>query len=153
MWSLLDYFPEDFKINILDIGAALNERPPYQSLVDAGRARILGFEPNREECERLNQCYGEPHRFFPYFVGDGRSAIFHETNWVLTGSLYEPNSPLLEKFQNLAELVTPVGKHPVALPDLTTSMRSPMSTLSRLTSREVSWLSSRTDCARFPARS
>jgi hypothetical protein len=27
MWSLLDYFPEDFKINILDIGAALNERP------------------------------------------------------------------------------------------------------------------------------
>jgi hypothetical protein len=39
MWSLLDYFPEDFKINILDIGAALNERPPYQSLVDAGRAK------------------------------------------------------------------------------------------------------------------
>lgn len=113
MWSLLEYFPEEFRINILDIGAALNEQPPYQSLVDAGRAKIIGFEPNLEECERLKQCYGEPHCFFPYFVGDGRSAIFHETNWVLTGSLYEPNSPLLEKFQNLAELVTPVGKHPV----------------------------------------
>jgi Methyltransferase FkbM domain len=32
---------------------------------------------------------------------------------MLTGSLYEPNSPLLEKFQNLAELVTPVATHPV----------------------------------------
>ena len=113
MWSLLEYFPETFRINILDIGAALNERPPYQSLVDAGRANIFGFEPNVEECERLNREYGEPHRFFPYFVGDGRAATFYETNWRPTGSLYEPNTPLLEKFQNLAEVVTLVAKHSV----------------------------------------
>jgi FkbM family methyltransferase len=113
MWSLFEYFPEDFQITILDVGAALGERPPYQSLVDAGRARIIGFEPNSRECERLNQTYGQPHRFFPYFVGDGRPAVFHETNWVLTGSLFEPNSPLLQKFQNLAELVTPVARHAV----------------------------------------
>lgn len=114
MWSLLEFFPEKFRINVLDVGAALSERPPYQSLVDAGRATIIGFEPNRQECERLNREYGEPHRFFPYFIGDGRPAIFHETNWALTGSLYEPNSPLLEKFQNLAEVVTPVATHPVS---------------------------------------
>lgn len=114
MWSLLEYFPENFRINILDIGAALNERPPYQSLVDAGRATIFGFEPNIEECERLNREYGEPHRFFPHFVGDGRAATFYETNWRPTGSLYEPNSPLLEKFQNLAEVVTPVARHSVS---------------------------------------
>jgi FkbM family methyltransferase len=114
MWSLLELFPEEFQINILDVGAALNERPPYQSLVDAGRARIIGFEPNPQECETLNRKYGEPHRFFPYFVGDGCPAIFHETNWVLTGSLYAPNSPLLEKFQNLAELVRPVATHSVS---------------------------------------
>lgn len=115
MWSLLDYFPEDFQINILDIGASIgDELPPYQTLVDAGRAKIIGFEPNAEECERLNQKYGEPHRFFPYFVGNGEPGTFYETNWMLTGSLYEPNSPLLEKFQNLAELVTPVATHPVA---------------------------------------
>ncbi len=113
MWSLLDYFPEDFQINILDIGASFSEEPPYQSLVDAGRARIIGFEPNAEECERLNLEYGEPHRFFPHFVGDGKPGTFHETNWMLTGSLYEPNSSLLEKFQNLAELVTPVATHAV----------------------------------------
>jgi FkbM family methyltransferase len=113
MWSLLEFFPEDFRINILDVGAALSERPPYQSLVDAGRGRIFGFEPNREACEHLNRAYGSPHRFFRVFVGDGLPAVFHETNWVLTGSLYEPNSRLLEKFQNLAEVVTPVGAYSV----------------------------------------
>jgi protein O-GlcNAc transferase len=113
MWSLLEFFPEDFRINILDVGAALSEQPPYQSLVDAGRGRIFGFEPNREACEQLNRAYGSPHRFFRVFVGDGLPAVFHETNWVLTGSLYEPNSRLLEKFQNLAEVVTPVAAYPV----------------------------------------
>jgi FkbM family methyltransferase len=114
MWSMLEFFPEGFRIDILDVGAALGERPAYQSLIDAGRARIVGFEPNAAECERLNRTYGEPHRFLPYFIGDGRPATFHETNWALTGSLFEPNTPLLEKFQNLAELVKPVAQHPVS---------------------------------------
>ncbi|MHB1140928.1 MAG: FkbM family methyltransferase [Sulfuricaulis sp.] len=114
MWSMLDFLPKDFLINILDIGAALTERPPYQSLIDAGRAKITGFEPNARECERLNREYGEPHRFLPHFIGDGQPATFHETNWLLTGSLFEPNTPLLEKFQNLAELMTPVATHPVS---------------------------------------
>jgi hypothetical protein len=113
MWSLLEFFPEDFQINILDVGAALSERPPYQSLVDAGRGTIFGFEPNADACERLNRTYGKPHRFFQFFVGDGQPAVFHETNWALTGSLYEPNLQLLEKFQNLAEVVTPVAVHSV----------------------------------------
>jgi len=112
-WSLFDLFSERFSIDVLDVGAALNEPPPYQPLLDAGRARIIGFEADPGECEMLNREYGEPHRFFPYFLGDGRPATFHETNWVLTGSLYEPNSPLLEKFQNLAEVTTPVASHAV----------------------------------------
>lgn len=102
-----------FVIEILDIGAALSEAPPYQSLVDAGIAHITGFEPNAEECARLNQTYGATHEFFPHFVGDGMPATFHETNWNLTGSLFEPNTAVLEKFQNLAEVVTPVAQHPV----------------------------------------
>jgi FkbM family methyltransferase len=113
MWSLFELFPEDFQIGILDVGAAPIERPPYQSLVDAGRARIFGFEPDQQACEQLNREYGNPHRFFPFFVGDGGPAVFHETNWAPTGSLYEPNSRLLEKFQNLAEVVTPVATHAV----------------------------------------
>jgi FkbM family methyltransferase len=114
MWSLLEFFPEDFLINVLDVGAAFIERPPYQSLVDVGRARIIGFEPDQQACENLNRKYGDPHRFFPFFIGNGGPATFHETNWAPTGSLYEPNTRLLEKFQNLAELVTPVSAHTVS---------------------------------------
>jgi FkbM family methyltransferase len=112
-FSLLPFFAEHFMIDVLDVGAALNETPPYARLVEAGRARLMGFEADPGECESLNREYGAPHRFFPHFAGDGKPATFHETNWVLTGSLYEPNSPLLEKFQNLAELTTPVARHPV----------------------------------------
>ena len=114
MWSLLDFFPVGPKINILDVGAALiDERPSYQSLIDAGVGRLFGFEPDQQACVRLNKEYGEPHRIFPNFVGDGRRATFHETNWEPTGSLYAPNSKLLEKFQNLAEVMTPVATHAV----------------------------------------
>ena len=113
MFSLLEFFPEPDLITILDIGAALNEKPLYDGLIAAGRARLIGFEPDPAECRSLGETYGPPHRFFPYFIGDGQPATFHETNWSLTGSLYEPNTPLLEKFNNLAEVMTPVAQHAV----------------------------------------
>ncbi len=113
MWSLLEFFPEDFRIGILDVGAALLERPPYQSLLDAGRCLVYGFEPDMEACAELELDYGEPHRIFPYFAGNGEAATFHETNWGPTGSLFEPNTALLEKFQSLAEVMTPKHQHSV----------------------------------------
>lgn len=112
-WSLLDLFPESFLLNILDVGAAIGEKPLYQYFIDLGRARLIGFEPNKEECDKLNQVYGEPHQFFPHFIGDGKPATFYETNWNLTGSLFEPNTPLLSKFQNLAEVTTLIDTHTV----------------------------------------
>jgi FkbM family methyltransferase len=113
MASLLEFFPEVERINILDVGAALIENPHYQSLIDVGVGRLYGFEPDAEACARLNEEYGEPHRFFQCFAGDGRPAIFHQTNWAPTGSLYPPNTPLLEKFHHMAEVTAPVGTHAV----------------------------------------
>jgi FkbM family methyltransferase len=112
--SLLEMFPDDFEIVVLDVGAALSERPPYQSLVEAGYARVIGFEPDVAACEKLNRSHGAPHRFFPMFVGAGGPAVFHETSWSLTGSLYPPNTPVLERFQNLAEAVRPIAEHAVS---------------------------------------
>jgi len=114
MWSFFEFLSDDSVVTVLDVGAAMLESPPYQSLVDAKRARLIGFEPDADACTKLNEKFGEPHRFYPYFIGDGEPAIFHETNWGPTGSLFEPNTPLLDKFQLLAELTTVVGEHPVA---------------------------------------
>jgi FkbM family methyltransferase len=113
MWSLLEFFPEDFRIGILDVGAAQLDPPPYQSLMDAGRCILYAFEPDMEACAALERTYGDPHRIFPYFIGNGEAATYHETNWGPTGSLFEPNMPLLEKFQNLAEVTTPKARHSV----------------------------------------
>lgn len=113
MWSLTEIIPDPLMITIVDIGAAFGEQPSYQALVELGKARIIGFEPNPEECEKLNRQYGKPHRFFPYFIGDGKPGVFHETVENLTGSLFEPNERLNEKFQNLVEFTKLVAKHPV----------------------------------------
>lgn len=101
-------------INILDVGAmSLGGESPYQLLVERKKARVIGFEPGIEECNKLNKEMGPPHKFYPYFIGDGQPATYYETNFGMTGSLYPPNTRLLEKFQNLAELTTLLKTHEV----------------------------------------
>ncbi len=114
MFSFLQFLgDEECSLTILDIGASFLEAPNYQPLVDRRQARIIGFEPDPEACRRLNEIYGLPHRFFPCFVGDGKAGTYHQTNWGPTGSLFKPNTALLEKFQLLAEIVENAAVHPV----------------------------------------
>lgn len=104
---------EPWTIRVLDVGASelAGEAAPYDKLVKAGRAQVLGFEPDAAACAVLNAKYGAAHRFLPWFLGDGGPATFFETNQPLTGSLFRPNRPLLEKFQNLHEVVTLKAQH------------------------------------------
>jgi FkbM family methyltransferase len=115
IFGLTEVIQEIPMLTILDVGAMIiNESKvsEYSRLVKRG-ARVFGFEPNAAECDKLKKQYGEPHKFFPYFIGDGTAQIFHETTWTATGSLYEPNTPLLERFNNLSELMSPVARHHV----------------------------------------
>ena len=114
--SAMLFQDETCLINVLDVGAARYEdvTTSYDKLVKMGRAKVVGFEPDWVGCEELNKRYGPPHQFFPYFIGDGKAATFYETSWSLTGSLFKPNQALLEKFQNLHELMALKAEHPVA---------------------------------------
>jgi FkbM family methyltransferase len=101
-------------IGIVDIGASeFEEAPPYLPLLQANAARLVGFEADAAECEKLRKKYPAPSAFFPYFIGDGSAATFYQTNWAATGSLFRPNQALLEVFQNLHEFTTLVAEHPV----------------------------------------
>ncbi|MCE9620190.1 MAG: FkbM family methyltransferase [Planctomycetes bacterium] len=112
--SFSPLFKPTTPIGILDIGAShVGTDPPYKELLTSGLGRLIGFEPNEAACEKLRQMFGPPHQFFPYFIGDGKAATYYETNWVATGSLFRPNTKLLEKFNMLHELTTPVAEHPV----------------------------------------
>ncbi|WP_029621016.1 FkbM family methyltransferase [Pseudorhizobium marinum] len=100
-------------IEIVDIGASLAEEPIYKNILTEGYGRVTGFEPNPAEIEKLNAQKKDYETYLPYFIGTGLDATFYETNWALTGSLFEPNEKLLNKFSNLGEATTLVQKHSV----------------------------------------
>lgn len=100
-------------ITIVDIGASDANTHPYRELASRLDTRVIGFEPDEKECARLNASYDSRCEFLPYFIGDGGPATFHQTNKVQTGSLFEPNTPLLEEFTHLAEVTRPVARHAV----------------------------------------
>jgi protein O-GlcNAc transferase len=107
-FTLYELFPDLPPITVLDLGAFDDMKYPavYAGLVEAGQARILGFEPDLTGCLRLLRKYGARHCFMPLFVGDGNPGRYHSTNRVQTGSLFAPNTPLLEKFNELHEVTT-----------------------------------------------
>tara|TARA_B100000795_G_scaffold268217_1_gene254744 strand:+ start:917 stop:1774 length:858 start_codon:yes stop_codon:yes gene_type:complete len=106
---------ENYKIRVIDIGAAEGEdySPSYQPLIDLDIANIIGFEPNKEACEVLNAKEQEGSHYLPYFIGDGEIATFYETNYPPTSSLFRPNTKLLEKFNNLLEVIIVQKEHQV----------------------------------------
>lgn len=115
MTSIGNIVPPDSPVTIIDIGASIvgETVPPYQELIDAGSARLIAFEPDQAALEVLRQRYPAPHLCLPFFVGNGKTATYYETNWGPTGSLFEPNTPLLRMFHNLSELTEVVATHSV----------------------------------------
>lgn len=114
-FSLFELLPETAPIEIVDVGAfdLVNHPPIYTPLVQAGRARLIGFEPYPQGASQLTLKYGPPHRFLPLFIGAGGPAKFYATNRPWTGSLYPPNQALLEIFNGMSEETTLVGVHDV----------------------------------------
>lgn len=92
-------------LKIIDVGAMDIGSPPYAPLLELPGSTVIGFEPNPEECARLNAKQNASHRYVPSFVGDGRKRTFHWCSWAATSSLYPPNRPVLERFTELPELV------------------------------------------------
>lgn len=116
MISIANIVPADSPLRIVDIGASLTggETPIYEGLIASGNARLIAFEPDSAALQELRTKYPSPHICLPAFVGDGNTATFFETNWGPTGSLFEPNTPLLEKFHCLAEITRVVNTSKVS---------------------------------------
>ncbi len=105
MFGILEFLTPPPQIRVIDVGARCDPECPevYLPLVRAGCASVLGFEPNRAECDRLNSS-GEPgRRYLPYAIGEGDRRTLRVCADSRTSSLYEPNAPLLAYFNNLAE--------------------------------------------------
>jgi FkbM family methyltransferase len=103
LWDGLEH--QSAPIKILDVGAMIidNQLPDYQALLKPGVSKVIGFEPNEEECQKVNQSCTGDCLFLPYFIGDGSEQTFNLCNCNETSSLYEPNTNLKEKFHGLSE--------------------------------------------------
>jgi len=103
------------RVKVVDVGALPVEgsREIYQGLLDRGLCEVVAFEPDAALCEKLNGESDASRVFLPHVIGDGEPAIFRSCSAPMTSSILEPNTPLLEKFQNLAELVQVVSREPV----------------------------------------
>jgi len=112
-FSFFDLFPDLPLISIVDVGALpleeIDGEEVYSHLMQTDRVKLIGFEPNQNGCLKLKKKYGEPHRFFPFFIGDGKPAVFHKTVHPMTGSLYAPNVDLISSFPGLLNAMEPIG--------------------------------------------
>jgi FkbM family methyltransferase len=114
-FSLYDLVSDLPQITVVDVGALPMASEPeiYAPLIKAGKARLIGFEPDKEGCRQLKEKYGEPHNFFPFFIGDGKRAVFHKTHVPMAGSLFAPNTPLLNQYADLGRIAKLEGTESV----------------------------------------
>ncbi len=115
MFPISEVLPPLARIKIIDVGAMavddLNDA--YARLAKVVACEVIGFEPVAQECEKLNRLAIPGRRYLPYVIGDGTEQTFHECSHAMTSSLFEPNTPLLESFIDLAHYSRVVGKRRV----------------------------------------
>ncbi len=90
-------------VTIIDVGAMLEGKNRFDGLLEKGLARVIGFEPDPTEYQKLKPREDERHAFLPYFVGNGKSATFHRCRYNGCSSLYRPNRKLLDLFTSLGD--------------------------------------------------
>lgn len=73
-------------------------------------ARYVGFEPDPDECARLQPLAGDRYRYVPLAAGKGSEArTLHLTSDLSFSSLLLPNAAFFGQFQNCASLISVTG--------------------------------------------
>ena len=97
-------------LNIVDVGARWGACESWFRLSPLGR--LVGFEPDSEECSRLN-CHANHacDQFFPYALGkvDG-DGLLHVTRQPACSSLFPPSEFMRERFPTLRSDMEQVGE-------------------------------------------
>jgi FkbM family methyltransferase len=105
-------------LKVVDVGASSlgGGAEPYAKLASFCRVEVTGFEPDARALAELQRAHRgiQERRYLPHFVGDGADAVFHETNWSLTGSLLAPHRPVLDRYADLGSVVQERARHPVS---------------------------------------
>ena len=71
--------------------------------MDAGAARVVGFDPNPRAIERLNSAKRPNETYLPHAIGDGRPATLHVCAAEGMTSILEPDQSVLRLFGGFPE--------------------------------------------------
>jgi len=106
-FSSNEFFGQYTKSNpiiLIDVGARGGIDTKWY-LLDEGNLRILGFEADPQECERLNRQTGDNHTYFPIALFNRAGAIeINIAQSPATSSIYLPNLSLMDRFPNSDDL-------------------------------------------------
>jgi FkbM family methyltransferase len=87
------------QIVLIDIGAV--GKPPSHWLPLKDEIHLVGFEPNKDECKKLNEsgCGYSKSEFLPYAIGErDEKKLFYITEYHECSSLLKPNFNWLKRF-------------------------------------------------------
>jgi FkbM family methyltransferase len=80
-------------LHVLDVGAnPIEGEVSYRGLLDAGHARVTGFEPQPEAFARLAALKGPHETYLPDAVGDGSPVTLRLTKTGGFASVFEPDA-------------------------------------------------------------
>ncbi|MBI3445029.1 MAG: FkbM family methyltransferase [Magnetospirillum sp.] len=104
----------DLEISVVDVGAnPIDGDPPYKPLLSAGKARVLGFEPNPEALARLEGAKGPRETYLPHAVGDGRRHTLRLCQAQGMTSLLAPNFTMLDCFHGFSDWAKVIEEVPL----------------------------------------
>ncbi|GAB47361.1 FkbM family methyltransferase [Mobilicoccus pelagius] len=120
--TLADLLRVGRPVEVVDVGASplVGEPPAYAGLLEAGLARVTGFEPDEESLAELRQADDEHSRHLPHAVGDGGRHTLHVCAAGGFSSLLAPDTrqlAVLTDFPRLAEVTDRVEVDTVRLDD------------------------------------
>jgi FkbM family methyltransferase len=86
-------------IDVVDVGAnPIDGHALYKSLLDAGAARVIGFEPNPDALAKLHAAAGANETYLPDALGDGGEHELQITRASGMSSILPPNTNLFSYF-------------------------------------------------------
>lgn len=102
--SLCHILQQKINLHIVDIGASLLDgHRPYRALLSLEGTKVTGFEPQKEEYEKLRKISSPREHYLPYVLGDGQTHTLHICQAPGMTSLLEPDPNLLDMFPGFAE--------------------------------------------------
>lgn len=100
---------------VVDVGASLlDEAPVYKSMLAGGWCRVTGFEPQRDELEKLRAASGPNERYLPHALGDGKRHQLHLCAFPGMTSILRPNPAWTSMFDKIRANAKVVRSVPVS---------------------------------------